>query len=106
MYPHGAEHTTDCGIVPRKESEMAFNGLQNATLGPGGSFRWDGWNWPDGSDHGAQYFSAHPENPDAKLVMSEQNKTLGSDGRWYYGFRVTNEGPNATNLSVQGGGFV
>lgn len=85
---------------------MAFNGIGNFSIAAGQSYRLDGWSWPDGSDHGAQYFSAHPLEANGKLVMTEQNKTQGSDGRTYYGFRVTNEGPNDVHFSVQGGGFV
>jgi uncharacterized protein YchJ len=82
-----------------------FNGVGLFSIQPGASYRLDGWSWTDGSDQGAQYLSAHPLNPDARLVMSEQNKTLGTDGRWYYGFRVTNEGPQTALFSAQGGGF-
>jgi hypothetical protein len=85
---------------------MAFNGIGFYSISAGQSFRFDGWSWPDGGDRGAQYFSAHPLDPNGKLVMSEQNKVQGSDGRTYYGFRVTNEGPNDVHFSVQGGGFV
>ena len=85
---------------------MAFNGIGFFTIASGQSFRLDGWSWPDGGDRGAQYFSAHPLTPNANLVMSEQNKTQGSDGRTYYGFRVTNEGPMDAFFSVQGGGFI
>jgi len=85
---------------------MAFNGIGNFSIKAGDSFRLDGWSWPDGSDHGAQYFSAHPLEADGKLVITEQNKTQGSDGRTYYGFRVKNEGPNDVHFSVQGGGFI
>jgi hypothetical protein len=85
---------------------MAFNGIGYFSIAAGQSYRLDGWSWPDGSDRGAQYFSAHPLEPNGKLVITEQNKTLGSDGRTYYGFRVTNEGPNDVHFSVQGGGLV
>lgn len=86
---------------------MAFNNVGFFTIAAGQSFRLDGWHWNDGNgDHGAQYFSAHPLNPNAKLVMSEQNKVFdGPSGKFNYGFRVTNEGPLATAFSVQGGGF-
>ena len=84
---------------------MAFNGVGFFTIAAGQSFRLDGWQWPGGADRGAQYFSAHPLNPNGKLVMSEQNKLLGGDGRFSYGFRVRNEGPFAVNFNVQGGGF-
>ncbi len=85
---------------------MAFNGIGYYSIAAGQSYRFDGWSWPDGADHGAQYFSAHPLEPNGKLVITEQNKMRGSDGRTYYGFRVTNEGPNDVHFSVQGGGFV
>jgi hypothetical protein len=85
---------------------MAFNGIGYFSIAAGQSFRLDGWSWPDGGDRGAQYFSAHPLEPNGKLVMTEQNKTQGSDGRTYYGFRVKNEGPNDVHFSVQGGGFI
>jgi hypothetical protein len=84
---------------------LSFNGIGYYSIAAGQSFRFDGWSWPDGSDHGAQYFSAHPLEPDGKLVMTEQSKMRGSDGRIYYGFRVTNEGPRDVHFSVQGGGF-
>lgn len=85
---------------------MAFNNVGFFTIAPGASFRLDGWSWAGGNgDRGAQYVSAHPLNPNGKLVMSEQNKVLGTNGRFSYGFRVRNEGPFATNFSVQGGGF-
>jgi hypothetical protein len=85
---------------------MAFNNIGYYSIASGQSYRLDGWSWPDGSDHGAQYFSAHPLEANGKLVMTEQNKMQGSDGRTYYGFRVTNEGPNSIHFSVQGGGFI
>lgn len=85
---------------------MAFNNVGLFSLAANASMRLDGWQWPDGGDRGAQYFSAHPLGPDAKLVMTEQNKTLGRDGRTSYGFRVTNEGPREVRFSVQGGGFI
>jgi hypothetical protein len=87
---------------------MAFNNIGNFTISPGQSYRLDWWSWSGGNgDQGAQYFSAHPFDPwhDGKLVMSEQNKVLGGDGHYYYGFRVTNEGPQFIHFSVQGGGF-
>ena len=85
---------------------MAFNGVGFFTIAPGQSFRLDGWVFPGGNgDHGAQYFSAHPLNPSGKLVMDDQNKLLGGNGIFSYGFRVTNEGPFAVNFNVQGGGF-
>jgi len=70
------------------------------------SFRWDGWSWPDGADHGVQILTASPFSPwhDGKLVSSEFNKVFGGDGRFYYGFRVTNEGPQSVSFNVQGGG--
>ena len=47
------------------------------------------------------------------MIITEQTKMLGTDGRYYYGFTLTNRlvaGPipgNAVNgYSVQGGGFV
>jgi len=85
---------------------MAFNGVGFFSIKSGESFRLDGWSWPDGGDRGAQYFSAHPLEANGKLVITEQNKTKGSDGRTYYGFRVTNEGPNDVHFNVQGGGFI
>src|SRR5476651_1397887 len=85
---------------------MAFNGVEFFSIAAGESHRFDGWSWPDGADHGAQYFSAHPLEPNGKLVMSEQNKMRGADGRTYYGFRVTNQGPADIHFNVQGGGFV
>ena len=85
---------------------MTFNGIGYYSIKAHESYRFDGWSWADGSDRGAQYFSAHPLEPDGTLVITEQNKMRGSDGRTYYGFRVTNEGPNDVHYSVQGGGFV
>jgi hypothetical protein len=84
---------------------MAFNGIGYFSIKAHESYRLDG-SWPDGSDHGAQYFSAHPLEPDGKLVITEQSKIRGSDGRTHYGFRVTNEGPKDVHYNVQGGGFV
>jgi hypothetical protein len=83
---------------------QAFN-VPGGTIEPGASFRMDGWQWPNGADHGAEYFAAHPSNANARLVTSEQNKQLGADGHWYYGFRITNVGTEATVFTVQGGGF-
>lgn len=85
---------------------MSFNNIGDLTIAAHQSFRSDGWSWPDGGDRGAQYFSAHPTRTNGKLVMSEQNKLWGSDTRFYYGFRVTNEGPDEVHFSVQGGGLV
>jgi hypothetical protein len=82
-----------------------FNGVGHYTIGAVESFRIDGWSWPDGSDQGAIYLSANPLDQNSPLIMSEQNKMLGIDNRWYYGFRVTNPGPNPTSFDVQGGGF-
>ena len=87
---------------------MAFNNIGNYTIAANTSYRFDGWNFPGGNgDHGAQYFSAHPIDPsrDAQLVISDQSKTLGSDGKYYYGFRISNFGPLDAHYSVQGGGF-
>ena len=86
---------------------MSFNNIGFFTIAAGQSFRIDGWSWSGGNgDQGAQYFSAQPLNPDAKLVMSEQNKVFdGRTGHFFYGFRVRNEGPLATAFSVQGGGL-
>jgi len=70
------------------------------------SFRSDGWSWSDGGDRGVQIFTASPYSPwhDGKLVSSEFNKVYGGDGRFYYGFRVRNEGPQNVRFHVQGGG--
>lgn len=84
---------------------MAFNNIGDYTIAAGQSFRLDWWSWPDGGDRGAQYFSAHPTRTDGRLVMDEQNKLWGSDARYYYGFRITNDGPDDVHFSVQGGGF-
>jgi hypothetical protein len=87
---------------------VSFNNIGEYTIASGESFRSDGWFWSDGNgDQGAQYFSAHPLEPfrDAKLVISENNKMLGDDNHYYYGFRITNEGPLDARFSVQGGGF-
>ena len=85
---------------------MSFR-VAGGSISAGTSFRWDGWQWPGGPDKGAQHFSAHPPNPwhDGKLVVSEQNKTLGGDAHYYYGFRLTNEGPQDVNFEVEGGGY-
>ncbi|MDB5281871.1 MAG: hypothetical protein JWO06_946 [Bacteroidota bacterium] len=87
---------------------MSFNNLGNYTIASGASFRFDGWSWSAGNgDHGAQYFSAHPIDPsrDAQLIISDQSKTLGTDGHYSYGFRITNHGPLDAHFSVQGGGY-
>ncbi len=83
---------------------MSFR-VSGGSINPGVTFRWDGWSWPDGSDRGAQYFSGHPLNPNGKLVITDENKILGTDRRFSYGFRITNEGPNAVNFDVEGGGY-
>ena len=85
---------------------MSFR-VAGGSIGSGVSFRWDGWSWPGGPDMGAQYFSAHPFSPwhDGKLVITEQNKMLGGDNHYYYGFRITNEGPQSIQFQVEGGGF-
>ena len=85
---------------------MAFR-VQGGTINAGTSFRWDGWYWPGGPDMRAQYFSAHPPNPwhDGKLVISEQNKVLGGNEFYYYGFRITNEGPQSVYFDVEGGDY-
>ena len=86
---------------------MSFR-VTGGSISAGTSFRWDGWYWSGGNgDHGAQYFSAHPIDPwrDAKLVITQQNKVLGGDGHYYYGFRITNEGPLDANFQVEGGGY-
>jgi hypothetical protein len=87
---------------------MAFNNIGNFTIAANQSFRFDGWLFPGGNgDQGAQYFSAHPIDPsrDAKLVISDESKVLGSDGKYTYGFRITNLGPLSAHFSVQGGGY-
>lgn len=72
----------------------------------GDSYRMDWWSWPDGGNKGTQLFFATPRTPDAKLVISEFNKVIGTDGRYNYGFRVTNEGPQDVWYDVEGGGVV
>ena len=83
---------------------MSFR-IPGGTIAAGSSFRWDGLSWPDGGDRGPVYFSAHPLNPNGKLVISQQNKMLGIDRRFYYGFRITNEGPLAVGFDIEGGGY-
>jgi hypothetical protein len=91
---------------------MAFNNVGAFTIEPNQSYRLDWWYFEGGDgDHGAQYFSAHPLKPPgndvyfASLLISDQTKTLWTDGIYYYGFRVTNLCPGHAVFSVQGGGF-
>lgn len=84
---------------------MGFRNLGNFTINAGESFRVDFWTWPNGEDHGAQYFSAHPLGPDAMLIISEQSKVMDANGEFFYGFRVTNAGPNDVQFTVEGGGL-
>ncbi len=84
---------------------MAFR-VDGGSIASGASFRSDWWSWPDGGDKGVQFFLATPFSPwhDGKLVSSEFNKVMGGDGRFYYGFRITNEGPQDIMFKVEGGG--
>lgn len=86
---------------------MAFNGIGRFTISPGETLPLNGWAFPNGEDHGAQYFSANPTSTlGSMLVMSDQNKTRHPDGSVSYGVTVENrDTANAVNFDVQGGGF-
>ena len=84
---------------------MAFNNLGHAFISVGGSIRWGVYR-NGGADLGAQYVACHPENSDAELVFRDHSKVReGGSGKWAYWMTVTNNGPNATWFSMQGGGY-
>jgi hypothetical protein len=81
--------------------------VRGGSIAAGQSFRSDGWSWPDTKDRGVMFFRATPHSPfhDGTLVSTEYNKTFGGDGKFYYGFRITNEGPQDVQYDVEGGGL-
>jgi len=83
---------------------MAFNNVGNFFLAPGASGRYSisfG-----GADHGAQYIGGNPENPGGGIQASAETKNMNTDGTITYWVTLQNVGSNATNFSLQGGGFV
>jgi len=85
---------------------MAFSGIGHAYLVKGGVMRWGVYR-DGGADYGAQWVHCHPENSDAELISRDHSKVReGNTGRWLYSMTVTNNGPNATWFSMQGGGNV
>jgi hypothetical protein len=87
-----------------------FNGIGSFTVSPGEPqpVELDGWSFPSGEDHGAQYFSANPTSRNGvALVMSRQSKTRHPDGTVNYGFAVeSTDVHQEVTFDVQGGGFV
>jgi len=85
---------------------MAFNGVGLFSLGPQEALDISAWFGADARDVGPQYFAAHPLEPGGPLVSARQRKWRDPDGRTFYGFQVTNRGPNAISFNIQGGGFI
>jgi hypothetical protein len=86
---------------------MAFNGVGLFFIGAGVTFRVAfTFGFPPNGDRGAQCFSAHPLTTTARLVRVSQDKTLGTNGIFVYGFTVANAGPAAAFFNVQGGGYI
>lgn len=85
---------------------MAFNDVGVFSISPGQTIDWTcAWGWGAGDDHGAQYFSAHPIDREAVLVMSDQSKCRDANNNIHYGFKVTSQSARVVFFSVQGGGF-
>jgi hypothetical protein len=93
--------------IPKGDVPMAFNNVGVFSIAPGQTIDWTcAWSWSGGDgDHGAQYFSAHPIDRQAVLIMSDQSKCRGDDNHISYGFKVTSHSPRTVFFSVQGGGF-
>jgi hypothetical protein len=103
---HSGYHISGGGFID------GFNKLGDFSIETGETVYFDGW-WfpPNAEDHGAQYFSADPEEAGISMTLSDQSKTVSSNGRYTYGFSVSAhpvEGirSGAASFTVQGGGFV
>ena len=84
---------------------MAFNNVGVFSISPGATINWTcAWSF-NGADQGAQYFSAHPIDRQAVLVMFDQSKCRDANDKINYGFKVRSESARVVFFSVQGGGF-
>ena len=85
---------------------MSFNNVGVFSISPGASINWTcAWTFGAGDDHGAQYFSAHPIDRGAVLIMFDQSKCRDDQNNIHYGFKVRSESSRVIFFSVQGGGF-
>ena len=85
---------------------MAFNDVGVFSISPGSTIDWTcSWAFGSGDDHGAQYFSAHPIDRQAVLIMFDQSTCRDDQSHIQYGFKVRSESARVVFFSVQGGGF-
>jgi hypothetical protein len=86
---------------------MAFNNVGVFSIAPGATLNFTcAATFGSGSDLGAQYFSAHPIDRQAVLIMFDQSKCRDAQNNIHYGFKVRSESARVIFFSVQGGGFV